>query len=392
MQDRRLGTHVRIVSRRTDKARSAPVSRTHGRRGSGLSTVRDVVGASAPDAREVGCMTKPTYTARGPEDLLAMIPFLLGFHPEDSVVLMTFGPPNSFHARVDLPVAMDDQHAVRDLLMQAVVSNAVRRVALVVYSEDAGATDSQCRLLVEALLDVDIEIIDVLRADGERYFVFGDDDPGTPYDLTSHRFTAERVFDGQVVHRSRAELVDTLIGVDEEDATEVALAADRFADTLLGPDGSRAPEEALVELRGHARWLQRRIRELLRDPQPLPATDAGRMLVLTSVVLTRDVAWSEMTRENSARQVCLWRELVRRAPRDLLPGVSSLLAFAAWLAGDGALSWCALDRALEVDPDYSMAHRVAEALSCAFHPSSWSPVPEAELPIFDDSWRARQAS
>ena len=85
--------------------------------------------------------------------------------------------------------------------------------------------------------------------------------------------------------------------------------------------------------------------------------------MLASLVPTRDVAWAEITRANSAGHVDLWRELVRRSPRDLLPGPASLLAFAAWQHGDGALAWCAIDRCLEVDPDYSMAHYVAEVLN-----------------------------
>ena len=68
----------------------------------------------------------------------------------------------------------------------------------------------------------------------------------------------------------------------------------------------------------------------------------------------------------------LWRELVRRAPRDLIPGAAALLAFAAWRAGDGALAWCAIDRALEVDPDQPLAHQVAAVLVDAVPPDAWA--------------------
>ena len=73
---------------------------------------------------------------------------------------------------------------------------------------------------------------------------------------------------------------------------------------------------------------------------------------------------------------------MRRAPRDLLPGACSLLAFAAWQHGDGALAWCAIDRCLEVDPDYSMAHCVAQILTGAVPPSVWEPILEEDLPVF----------
>ena len=61
---------------------------------------------------------------------------------------------------------------------------------------------------------------------------------------------------------------------------------------------------------------------------------------------------------------------------------ATLLAFAAWLSGDGALAWCALDRARTADPDYSMAALVERALTCAVPPSSWEPLTEESLSLF----------
>jgi hypothetical protein len=94
------------------------------------------------------------------------------------------------------------------------------------------------------------------------------------------------------------------------------------------------------------------------------------------------VAWAEISRAEATRHVDLWRDLVRRCPLDLLPGPSCLLAFAAWLAGQGALAWCALDRCFEVDPDYSMADCVAQLLASAVPPSVWTPIAEHDLPAF----------
>jgi hypothetical protein len=51
--------------------------------------------------------------------------------------------------------------------------------------------------------------------------------------------------------------------------------------------------------------------------------------------------------------------------------VASVLGFHAWLAGDGALGWCALERAAEGEPPCSLADVVAEALEQALPPSLW---------------------
>jgi hypothetical protein len=323
-----------------------------------------------------------TFVARGPADLIAVVPAVLGFHPQDSVVLLTFGPPGGgFHARVDLPVEADEQASVVGVLVDAVVANQVRRAAVLLYTEDVGAAEAQARALVDGLVDEDVEVIDVLRIDEGRWFPVPEHgDPGTAYELETHPFTAQRVFEGQVVHRDRAELADSLVGTDEDDAVAVALAATRCADLVAA--SREAPGGMRGFLRTEARWLQRRIRGRAQDARPLDPQDAGRLLVLASVVLTRDVAWAEITRASAGTHVELWRELVRRAPRDLLPGAAALLAFAAWQHGDGALAWCALDRCLEVDPDYSMAHCVAQVLTGAVPPTLWEPMGERDLAVF----------
>ncbi len=326
-----------------------------------------------------------TFVARTPTDLIAIVPTVLGFHPLDSVVLLTFGPPDgAFHARVDLPVATAEQEAVADVLGDAVAANRVRRAAVLLYTHDVEAAHAQSMLLVGRLLDLDVDVIEVLRVyDGRWHPVPDDGSPGTAYELDTHPFTAQRVYDGQVVHRDREELADTLVGTDDDDAIEVALAATRYADLVASSQESGDPAHGF--LRTEARWLQRRLRARVEERRQLDPADAGRLLVLTSLAPTRDVAWAEITRQTSEPHVDLWRELVRRSPRDLLPGASSLLAFAAWQHGDGALAWCAIDRCLEVDPDYSMAHYVAEVLTQAVPPSVWEQIPEDALPVFREA-------
>jgi hypothetical protein len=95
----------------------------------------------------------------------------------------------------------------------------------------------------------------------------------------------------------------------------------------------------------------------------------------------RDVACARISRSTAHEQVRLWRHLLRRAPRDLVPGSASLLALAAWLDGDGALAWCAIDRCREVAPDQSLALHLADLLQAAVPPGTWTPVDEARLPL-----------
>jgi hypothetical protein len=128
------------------------------------------------------------------------------------------------------------------------------------------------------------------------------------------------------------------------------------ADLLGGRALRAAGERAVVEL-------------LARGPAgPPPGDDEVAWLtVLLGHVPVRDLAWRRITAEDW--QLSLWADVVRRAEPAVVAPPASLLAFAAWLAGQGALANVALDRALEQDPDYAMAQLLRDALDRGLPPS-----------------------
>ena len=332
-----------------------------------------------------------SFIARTPLDLLAVVPYAIGFHPDDSVVVLTFGDAatgrESFHARVDLPVVAQEQERVVALLEDVLTRRGCAQVAVLFYTEDAGAAYAFGELLVPRLLAAGLEVIDTVRVAGDRYHRAADpEDIGTPYDLSEHPFTAALVVEGRVAHDSRAALADTLVGGDEEDREAIAVASDRFADRLLGAREPGGPAAGLPRLlREQALWLRDRLAApltpgILGASAPTPQ-DAGRLLVLVALDALRDVAVAAVTRDNAREHLEFWRGLTRRAPRDLLAGPASLCAFAAWLHGEGALAWCAVERCLEVEPDDGLAHHVAVLLETATPPSAWAPISPASLHV-----------
>jgi hypothetical protein len=333
-----------------------------------------------------------TLRIKNPGDLLAAVPGFLGFHPRDSVVLLTTGAArNPFHARVDMP----GDHGEVDGLVAHLVEVSRRagtdQVALVVYSDDAAMADALVPALEADLAEAGVAVLIGVRADGERWFclagcVGGCVAEGTPYDVSTHPITVEAVVEGRVVHDSREALRDSLVGTDLDeieavtDAMEVALermqAAGRHP---LGPENPSGLRAYLVQ---EGRWLQHRIRRFVQDRNRLDTHDVGRLLVAMVRIDVRDVAWTEITRPDARVHVDLWTDVVRRSPPAALPAPASLLAFAAWLAGDGALAWCAVDRAQEADPGYSLAALVAQTLACAMPPSAWEPLTPEMLSLF----------
>lgn len=323
--------------------------------------------------------TSRLVTLRSEADLLALIPFTLGFIPEDSLVLVTLDRrTHPFHARVDLPQDLGDLEDVAAQLVVAALRNDAVRALVVVYSDDECLADLVHQTLAAQLSQARIDLVTSLRADGSCWFPLGlracdpDQEMGVPYDIRSHPLTSQSVLDGRVTYGSRDDLAGSLAVADLDVVERVSAAC---AD--LPPLSTRH-----ADLVAEGQWTVRRVAELVRAGWPPDVDDLARLLRAVSHRDIRDLAWAEIDQRNAMAHVRLWREVVRRSPEERVAPAAGLLAFAAWLAGDGALSWCAVDRALTADPDHKLARLVARTLEAAMPPSSWRPVDPSALTLY----------
>lgn len=312
-----------------------------------------------------------TLRARTPEDLLALVPVVLGFEPTESVVMLTFGAAHPFHARVDLPERAAHADAVTHLLLDPAVQHDVDRVVLLLYTAadpDDPAVAATWRALCEGCEERGLALVEALLVTESRYHpLLGADGsaPGVRYDVSSHPFRAQAVLDGQVTRRSRDDLAAGIVA----DRAGVA----RLAQALSGLDGlGRGPseEDAPRVLLAEGEWVAATVRRHLDAGTVPDDAEAARLLRDWGVVPLRDAAWSCLTRARSRESVRLLSDLVTRAPARVLPPVATLLAWSAWQAGQGALAWCALDRSDAVDPHYPLARILAVMLQQAVPPSS----------------------
>jgi hypothetical protein len=297
-----------------------------------------------------------TMTFRTPEDVLAAVPVLLGFEPSESVVMLTFGGRETFHARVDLPPPDDLGEAV-GMLLEPALAHEVERVLFVVYSGRQLLADMMLGRLAEAFETEGVRVVNGLRADGSRWYLPGS--AGVPYDVGAHPFRVRSVLEGHVVTGSREELAARLAptaGVAKVD--EARSRVDAYDAVEVVATVWRSLERGHFETDDLAGVLQG-----MRDRA------------------VRDAAWGSMTRDDAAAHVALWTDAVQRSPEDLAGAPAAVLGLAAWLAGHGALSWCAVDRCVETEPDNSLAALVGDLLSEAVPPSQWDrPGPGTPYP------------
>ncbi|WP_439939424.1 DUF4192 domain-containing protein [Nocardia sp. N13] len=295
-------------------------------------------------------------TARTPGDIAAFVPVALGFVPDHSVVMVSIGSPGSMNARVDLPHDPDDVDDVVEALLRPALRNGVREVVVVVYDDDTTVADEAAWAIHEEFTAAGIGVREVLRVHDDHWYAVLPGAPlaayqGVRFTLAEHAFTAQAVFDGRVTHASREALRATIA----TDVDAVRRAEPDLAVASLLPAGA--------------------LGALTRRHVAKRTTFSGAELASAAVTVAsagrREEAWAWLSRDDARRAVELWSDAVRRLPSSHVAGPAAVLAFAAWLVGDGALAWCAVDRCREAEPDHSLAGLVAQLLESATSPDTW---------------------
>jgi len=298
----------------------------------------------------------------GPADLVAVVPYLLSFHPQESLVAVFIASGRVVvTARLDLPPAEGAKQIAREIGSLADRQRA-DEVIVLAYSSEAGHARAVLARLVDEMSGAPLS--DAIYVDGHRWWSLtcqqGCCPPeGRPYEVETHPLAAEAVFAGLGVRADRESLRQLAAGPSPEDHDRLLTRAEELAADLV-PAGSEAGEliEAMVTdaLGSGAR----------------PGTDTRlRLALLCRQILVRDRAWALMERPTAHEHVQLWSDVVAVTPPDLAAAPVCLLGVAAWIDGDGALLNICLDRIAEVDPTYTLGHLLGDISDRALPPTFW---------------------
>lgn len=254
--------------------------------------------------------TASTVQLSGRAGLLAAVPALLGFHPEESAVLVTMSGPNRRLGpviRVNLPTAdmrdsPDGARAATAQLAQQFIPWAAQygtEVAVIIYTDRIDQFDA--RPLGHALGLV-VTVIDAITV------------RNSPQDIPDE-LAAANVAHGRSVLADREQLRQSV-----QHRPEVTRSP------LLAELGTVADRDALIT-------------RMLTDRNP----DTVAAMV-TAAQGTPDTD-----------------------PR--VPDLCAALAVLAYRAGDGALAQVAVDRALRTDPDHRMSHLMLAVMAAGLPPA-----------------------
>ncbi|MFI7310251.1 DUF4192 domain-containing protein [Streptomyces hygroscopicus] len=338
-------------------------------------------------------------TLRSPAELADALPYVLGFQPDDSIVMIALhGPRGRFGGRLRLgiPRIPEEWPEVCDQLAECLISGSERRGArpdgLVLFlcqepaeGESGRETMERLRPLAQRLRTacggLEVPVFEALCISDGRFWSYVCPDrrccppEGVPLALPGTSvMAAAATFAGVQVRGSLREMEARLepLGAPRADGQERALdtAGAELVPRILGGGSAAVCAETL--------GLVGRMLDRFRAAPPvtdvcaadrhddglLDDREAAALIIGLQDRRTRDQAAERMEEADADAALRLWRALARRCVGSYGEHAAAPLTLAGWVAwsvGDELLARVALGRALRVDPDYLFARLLHQA-------------------------------
>lgn len=303
-------------------------------------------------------------------DTLAVIPYLLGFHPRESVVAMVLqGNQVKLTARLPLEILeRPDELNCRLAQMAGMYPNAAWLLAG--YCEDRERAIASVEEVLGHLEDAQVcEVLDALVVSQGRFWSLLCDDEsccppeGQILDAVNSPIAVQAIIHGLQALPDRDDLVER---VRPPRGWAARAATERMNDAfvLIRQLGFSRAEEFFDELLDRG----------LADPLTLTEDELAALAAMVFFASLRDIGLRRIHRFDAERHVELWQTVVRATPREFQPAVLGVLGLASWVSGDGAMQVVCLERGAKIAPGHSLMALLEEINRMAAPPSLWEQV------------------
>jgi len=314
-----------------------------------------------------------------PSDLLIAIPFLLGFTPANSLVVVSIKDQIvEMTMRSDFPPEIKYSEVAYELLMQ-LSTHKVQEILLVAYLPSGIDFEAIFLKQLSSELNQSIPVRDFVVVSGEfwRSLSCFDEDccpikgRALP-EISTSLLAAEEVAAGNPMPlQSQDELIASIAFTPspwDEGFTEAIDQHWIYLQTLGQKECSKAGVLSLLKLIG----------EFSRKGFIQERQTVVEVFAALSDIQVRDFAIGSHGQQLLLTHWSMWRWLLRMAPEANVAPVSSIFAILSYERGDGALAHRALDRALANDSQYSLALLLRRTFSAGWPPEAFSKM-RAEL-------------
>jgi hypothetical protein len=319
----------------------------------------------------------PTLTTA--HDLITAVPFLIGFHPTQSLVLISVKDGAiGLAMRIDLPdrLAAD----AIDMLAHHFIKEEAEAALLVAYMpNDREDGDSLLIAMGAGLIRNGIAVQEsiVVRDGRYRSIICRDIEccPGEGLELPAienSQIAAEHVVAG--IPMPFADIADLVESLAADPQSLDFDWSDQVANFFIAEDA----EELEALRRDGVETMELLMDEYRTGRGPSDRSLVARMIGRMSDVQVRDYALGVHTEDSYDLYFTMWRELLRLAPRGFVAPIACIVAAMAYENGDGALAQKALDRAFDDDDHYPLASLLRRVFNAGWPPESFASM-RAEL-------------
>lgn len=297
------------------------------------------------------------------EDLVTSVPFLIGYEPKESIVVIAFKDDKVESAmRVDYPEESNFDGYMR--LAKMIMAQGVQDVAIVSYLPEHVENPESVVDLQITFSHYKINVVDSIVVFTGRYVsLFEEGSPSNGYpmpDIKESKLALETVLDG------------TPLPFNSLDSLRASLTIYDEIPELLQHISNVAPVEDDEGRRLGAKTFDKLLSEFSRGGKSLDYKDVAVLLVSLKDVTVRDYLLGSITEEKVDDIESLWRWLLLVAPEGYRASIASLNAALAYERGGGAQAHVFLDIAFKEDDDYSLAVLLKRAFNAGWPPESFA--------------------
>ncbi len=311
-----------------------------------------------------------------PGEILAAVPYLVGFAPRRSVVAICLRNKQvALTLRIDID---EDRELIKRVLVARARAEGADAVVLMLFDPlDAGGRGRRpgkalARELMSTARGAGLAVKDALGVREGRYWSYLCERPeccpprGRPVPVAGGadhtKVAAPFIAEGKAPLASREEL-----------EASVALVTGPRREELEPAYAAARERPAAYPLERWESALRRRTAGAAGPGRELTTVESVRLIVSLGDVLVRDeiLSWAAT---GGQHLVALLRDL---APLALPPydvEVLSALAFVAYCRGEGSLAAVSLERASGSDPDHQLSLLLGDALECGISPDELAAV------------------
>ncbi|BEL05709.1 hypothetical protein Q0Z83_039000 [Actinoplanes sichuanensis] len=300
-----------------------------------------------------------------PADAAALVPYLLGYHPYDRLVILALR-----QCRIHFIAAAP---LTRDLASSCalIADKGPDQILLLGYGDDQPVTTAVDHTTA-AFTDFGIPVLAAFRVHADRIWHLHCGEPdchhdGTPFQPDSTVAAAYATYHGLTAATdvdALAARLDPVTGPERAALTDAYHRAARHLHQLLDDCTDQQITDTFHTL------LDELLTETAHAYQSGRLTDdrAALLNILLGLGPLRDRAARHVHGDDLHLRT--WTDLTRRATPDCVAGPATMLAVAALQAGQGALARLAVQRAHHADPGDPFLHTVAGWVRSGVHPDT----------------------